>query len=110
MIKLVAIGTVVCYTPDIVFRAFCWERLRQDLLIYSQRSTGMVIFFFFARLGVQIAGVINPFIYATTIPQFKELATRYVRRFLGTKVDERSTMMRLNTADTSATKNTVIHK
>ena len=110
MIKLVAIGTVVCYTPDIVFRAYSWERLRQNLPIYSQHSTGMVLFSFFARLSVQIAGVINPFIYATTIPQFKELATRYLRRFFETKVDEQSTKMRLNTADISTTKNTGIHK
>ena len=108
MIKLVAIGTAVCYTPDIVFRSYIIERLRQNLPIYD--STGMVLFFFFARLGVQIAGVINPFIYATTIPQFKKLATRYMRRFLRTKVDENSTQMRLNTPDISTSKNTGLHK
>ena len=110
MIKLVAIGTVVFYTPDIVFRSYVMERLRQNLPIYSQRSTRTVLFFFFARLAVQIAGLINPFIYATTIPQFKELATRYLRCFLRTKVDEQSIKTQLNTADIITSKNTSIHK
>ena len=108
MIKLVAIGTFICYTPDVIFRSYIIERLRLDLPIYENTAVGTinVLFFFFARLGVQIAGIINPFIYATTIPQFKKLAKRYLSRFLGNKSEEQSTQMRLNTADVSTSKAT----
>ena len=93
MIKLVAVGTVICYTPVIVFRSYMIVMLRQNKKIYGMYSTGTVLSFFFARLGEQIASVINPFIYATTIPQFKKLAKRYLRHLLKRKVEERSTQM-----------------
>ena len=104
MIQLVAIGTVICYTPDIIFRSYIIEMLRQNKKIYA--STGTVLFFFFARLGVQITSIINPFIYATTIPQFKKLAKRNLRYFLRNKNDEPSVQMPLNTADVSTSKTT----
>ena len=101
MTKVVALWTLICYTPDIIFRLYLTERLRQNLKIYDQNATGIVLFYFFAKLGIQIAKIINPFIYATTIPQFKKLATKYFQNCLTSKNDDPKPNLRLNSPDAS---------
>ena len=99
MTKLVAIGNIICYTPDIIFRLYLAERRRQNLLLYANDETGRVLFYFFAKLGIQIAKIINPFIYASTIPQFKKLALKYGKR----RNSEQNQQLRFNTPDVNRT-------
>ena len=79
MIKMVTIGTIICYTPNIIFRSYLMHMVQQSTSGNAYDGTGKVLFAFFARIGVQMGSIINPFIYATTIPQFKKLAKRYLR-------------------------------
>ena len=97
MTKIVAIGTLICYTPDVIFRLYLADRRRQNLPVYTAGDTGTVLFYFFAKLGIQMAKIINPFIYATTIPQFKKLALKY----LGARNSEGNQQFRFNTPDVS---------
>ena len=92
MIKMVTIGTIICYTPNIIFRSYLMQMVKQSTSGNTYDGTGKVLFAFFARIGVQLGSIINPFIYATTIPQFKKLAKRYLRRsFRMRKVETGST-------------------
>ena len=97
MTKIVAIGTLICYTPDVIFRLYLADRRRQNLPVYTAGDTGTVLFYFFAKLGIQMAKIINPFIYATTIPQFKKLALKYLQ----SRNSEGNKQFRFNTADVS---------
>ena len=99
MTKLVAIGNIICYTPDIIFRLYLAERRRQNVLLYANDETGRVLFYFFSKLGIQIAKIMNPFIYASTIPQFKKLALKYGKA----KTGEPNQQLRFNTPDVSRT-------
>ena len=89
MIKIVTIGTIVCYTPEIVFRSWFIAIVRQGK---PTGTTAGVLFFFFARLSVQLASIINPLIYATTIPKFKTIVTRILRNSLLTKTNDTNTL------------------
>ena len=97
MTKIVAIGTLIWYTPDVIFRLYLADRRRQNLPVYTAGDTGTVLFYFFAKLGIQMAKIINPFIYATTIPQFKKLALKYLQ----SRNSEGNKQFRFNTADVS---------
>ena len=88
MIKIVTIGTIICYTPNLLFRSYLMQMVRHDTSYNTYDSTGKVVFAFFARVGLQLGSIINPFIYATTIPQFKKLVKRYMTFSLGMKTSE----------------------
>ena len=89
---MVTIGTIICYTPNIIFRSYLMQMVKQSTSGNTYDGTGKVLFAFFARIGVQLGSIINPFIYATTIPQFKKLAKRYLKRsFRMRKVETGST-------------------
>ena len=72
LIIKVTVATIICYTPEIIFRSWFIATVQQNK---RTGSIGEVIFFFFARLSVQITSVVNPLIYATTIPKFKKMIT-----------------------------------
>ena len=99
MTKIVAIGNIICYTPDIIFRVYLAKRRHLGLNLYANDETGRVLFYFFGKLGLQIAKIINPFIYASTIPQFKKLALKYGKARNG----EQNQQLRFNTPDVSRT-------
>ena len=88
MIKMVTIGTILCYTPNLLFRSYLQETVRQGKSGSAYDSTGKVVFAFLARVGLQVGSIINPFIYATTIPQFKKLVKRYMKKSVGKKNTE----------------------
>ena len=100
LIKTVTVATIICYTPEVIYRSWFIAIVRQKK---RTGTTGIVVFFFVARLSVQIASVIYPLIYATTIPKFKEIVATYLRKFAWIKYDKNNTMSRKNADCSNAT-------
>merc|ERR1712018_848343 len=76
---MTTVGTLICYTPFIIWIQWFMVKVNQEKSHKILNSTGKVLFCFIARMGVQAGCIINPFIYATTIPKFKEFVNSYLR-------------------------------
>ena len=100
LIKTVTFATIICYTPEVIYRSWFISIVRQKK---RTGTTGKVVFFFVARLSVQIASVIYPLIYATTIPKFKEIVATYMSKLGCIKSDRNGTPSNKNTDSSNTT-------